>query len=302
MKKHTIVVAEDAEVNLMLLIDILSSKYKVKIAKNGVQALDVVSASPPDLILLDIMMPEMDGYMVCKHLKETPELADIPVIFITSMSDHQSIVEGFKVGAVDFVQKPFNSSELLARVETHLELSTTRKQLQNINAELEYLSLHDDLTGLYNTRHLYSVLEQYFSSELSGCDYISLVFMDIDNFKNVVDTYGHLNGSQAIKEVAQTISVSINEPSFGVAYGGDEYVVVLPGHDKKQAFQQAEAIRALIGQTTYLSEAGHDINLSCSFGIATSPTDAKDFKTLLAKADSQLFRIKETGKGQIGSC
>lgn len=96
-------------------------------------------------------------------------------------------------------------------------------------------------------------------------------------------------------------SASINDPCFGVAYGGDEYVVVLPGHDKEQAIQQAETIRTLIRQTTYLAEAGHSINLSCSFGIAISPTDAKDFKTLLAKADSQLFRIKETGKGQIGS-
>lgn len=299
-KKYTIAVVEDAEVNLAHLVEILGPRYKIKIAKDGVQALDVISTSPPDLILLDIMMPEMDGYMVCEALKKNVELADIPVIFITSMTDHESVVKGFKVGAVDFVQKPFNSTELLARVETHLELSITRKKLQQINTELEYLSLHDDLTGLYNTRYLYSALERHFTSDAKKDTCFSLLFMDIDNFKSVVDTYGHLNGSQAIKEVAEVISASITEPSFGVAYGGDEYVVVLYDHNKKEAIQKAETIRKHILQTTYLSDAGLNIQLSCSFGIATSPTDAEDFTKLLAKADSQLFRIKATGKGQIG--
>jgi len=127
-----------------------------------------------------------------------------------------------------------------------------------------------------------------------------LLFIDMDDFKRVVDTYGHLNGSEALKEVATTINVSLNKPSFAVAYGGDEFVVVLPGFSKSRAKQKAEEIRWQIKQTIYLSKNGHNLNLGASFGVATFPDDAKDLSQLLALADQAMFRIKQGGKDSVG--
>jgi diguanylate cyclase (GGDEF)-like protein len=128
----------------------------------------------------------------------------------------------------------------------------------------------------------------------------SLLFMDMDNFKRVVDTYGHLNGSQALKEVAVTIKSCLRAPCFGVAYGGDEFVIVLPGFNKQQATEKAEQIRSQMKQTTYLTKAGHNVHLGASFGLATFPEDTDNRTGLLALADQAMFRIKQTGKDSIG--
>ena len=173
------------------------------------------------------------------------------------------------------------------------ELRLDRKKFRN-------LSIHDNLTGLYNTRHLYRILDKLIGESKLTCKPFSLVFMDMDNFKQVVDTYGHLNGSQALKEVASTIKSCIKRPCFGVAYGGDEFVIVLPGFDKVQATKKVEEIRSQMKQTIYLSQVGHQIHLGASFGIATFPDDTDNRDGLLALADQAMFHIKLTGKGSIG--
>ena len=174
------------------------------------------------------------------------------------------------------------------------------KGLRRDRKKFRNLAIHDNLTGLYNTRHLYQTLDKLIEDSKLAQKPFSLVFMDMDNFKGVVDTYGHLNGSQALKEVADTIKNCINRPCFGVAYGGDEFVIVLPGFDKVRATKKVEQIRAQMTQTTYLSKAGHKVHLGASFGIATFPDDTDSREGLLALADQAMFRIKETGKGSIG--
>lgn len=165
--------------------------------------------------------------------------------------------------------------------------------------EIQNLAIHDDLTGLYNTRHLYRVLGGLVRTAEQTREPFSLIFMDIDHFKKVVDTYGHLKGSQAIQEVARTIRECLVEPAFGVAYGGDEFVVVLQGFDKARALKKAEEIRARMKQTVYLTNHGHQVSLSASFGIAAFPDDARDVTGLLALADRAMFDIKEKGKDAI---
>jgi diguanylate cyclase (GGDEF)-like protein len=165
--------------------------------------------------------------------------------------------------------------------------------------EIQDLAVHDDLTGLYNTRHLYKVLGDLVRRAEETKDPFSLVFMDLDQFKKVVDTYGHLKGSQAIQEVAGTIRECLVEPAFGVAYGGDEFVAVLQGFDKARALKKAEEIRAKMKQTVYLADHGHRVSLSASFGIATFPDDASDVTGLLALADRAMFDVKEKGKDAI---
>ncbi len=174
------------------------------------------------------------------------------------------------------------------------------KELRRDRKKFRNLAIHNNLTGLYNTRYLYQTLDKLIEQSKLSREPFSLVFMDMDHFKQVVDTYGHLNGSQALKEVANTIKTCIKRPCFGVAYGGDEFVIVLPGFDKVQATQIVEQIRTQMKQTTYLTKAGHRVQLGASFGIATFPDDTDNREGLLALADQAMFHIKETRKGSIG--
>ncbi len=165
--------------------------------------------------------------------------------------------------------------------------------------EIQNLAIHDDLTGLYNTRHLYRMLGSLIRTAEETRNSFSLIFMDIDYFKRVVDFYGHLKGSQAIQEVARTIRECLIEPAFGVAYGGDEFVVVLQGFDKARAQRKAEEISSKIKQMVYLVNHGHHVSLSASFGIATFPDDAVDVTGLLALADRSMFDAKEKIKEAV---
>jgi diguanylate cyclase (GGDEF)-like protein/PAS domain S-box-containing protein len=174
------------------------------------------------------------------------------------------------------------------------------KQLRRDRQKFRNLSNHDNLTGLHNTRYLYKALDELIEESNLTRKIFSLIFMDMDNFKRVVDTYGHLNGSQALKEVAATIKKCLRKPSFGVAYGGDEFVVVLPGAGKLQAKEKAEEIRARMKLTNYLAKERHNIRLGASFGLATFPEDTTTRTGLLALADKAMFHIKQTGKDSIG--
>ena len=293
-------VVDDAQANIDILVTVLGHQYDVSVAMDGKSALAHITSDPPDLILLDIVMPEMDGFEVCRQLKSQANTQDIPIIFLTAKTDEKSVVEGFQAGVVDYIPKPFNVTELLVRVKTQLELSHSRMELKKINERLEHLAIHDDLTGLYNTRYLYDALYQLIDHSKAENRSFSLLFMDLDNFKYVVDTYGHLNGSRALKEVAETIMETIAQPCYGVAYGGDEFVIVLPEFNKEQAIKTTERIRNRMKQTTYLSSEGCNVSLSASFGIATYPDDATKARALLNLADQLMFRIKATSKDAIG--
>lgn len=167
--------------------------------------------------------------------------------------------------------------------------------------ELRHLSTHDNLTGLFNTRYLYRALERLIEAYAHHGGSFSLVFMDIDDFKQVVDTHGHLNGSRVIQEVAAIIRSTIDEPAFGVAYAGDEFVVVLPGAGKGEALAKAEDIRSRVGDATYLLGWGREVRLSASLGVATFPDDARDLESLMGLADQALFGVKRRGKNAVAA-
>jgi diguanylate cyclase (GGDEF)-like protein len=167
--------------------------------------------------------------------------------------------------------------------------------------QIEDLAIKDPLTGLYNTRYLYHALEQLIGETNKRGRSFSLIFMDLDDFKIIVDTYGHINGSQAIREVAMTIQESIPKEAFGVSYGGDEFVVVLPGLNKFEAIKEAERIRSKITNTIYLSNKGLKVFIRASFGVATYPDDATDLTGLLALADKAMFNVKRRGKDAVSS-
>jgi len=202
-------------------------------------------------------------------------------ILLTKNHQKEALLEGI---LVDNTKKK--------KLERHLKRE--REKFRN-------LSVRDNLTGLYNTRFLYQALDNLIMESKSIGAPFSLIFMDLDNFKHVVDTYGHLNGSQALREVAQTIKASLRKPCFGVAYGGDEFVIVLPGYSKGQATNKAEEIRAHMKQTQYLKSEGLAVSLSASFGLATFPDDTDNRTGLLALADKAMFHVKQDRKDAVGT-
>ena len=300
IKKPVVLIADDNQVIIKLLGEVLSREgYKVAEVHDGETVLTSLPKIQPDLILLDVDMPKMSGFEVCRRLKQDTRTADIPVLFVTSRNDKKDILAGFAAGGQDYVVKPSTRAELLARVQTHLALRRIQQKLKASEARYRELSLRDDLTNFYNTRYLYQTLQGQL--DMHRTRPLSVIFMDIDHFKLVVDTYGHLNGSRTIAELADVVRNVLPDGCYGVSYGGDEFVIVLAGHDHEQGMQVAERIRQAIEETSFLTTMDLSIHITVSCGVATFPQDAQTLIDLLACADHALFAIKKQGKNAVGS-
>ena len=192
-----------------------------------------------------------------------------------------------------------NLTIVTKEMEAEEHLKQVQQALRKSEQKYKELSIHDNLTGLYNTRYLYHALDELIRESTSSGRIFSLVFMDIDNFKEVVDTHGHLNASKALQQIADTIKTTLQPPAYGVAYGGDEFVLVLPGLDKRRALNMAETIRKRLKETIYLQDAGLKVRISSSLGVSTFPEDADTLSGLLALADQAMFSVKERGKDSV---
>ena len=211
----------------------------------------------------------------------------------------QAAIESFtadeiyiSLGALTIVTKEMEAEEHLKRVRNALRESEKKFREQ---------AIHDNLTDLYNTRYLYKALAELIVQSTQNEKPFSLIFMDIDNFKRVVDTHGHLNASKTLQEVALTIKAALRDPSYGVAYGGDEFVLVLPGFDRRQGIETARKIRSRIKESIYLQEEGLNVRVNASMGVSTFPHDGKTQSELLALADQAMFSVKERGKDSVCS-
>ena len=209
------------------------------------------------------------------------------------------IFGGRSLGVIEVINPQSLGGEELALLSVVADYAAIAVENTRRYQRIQEMAVHDNLTGLYNTRYLYRALADQIQRAQSSDLPFSLIFMDLDNFKRVVDTYGHLNGSRAIQEAAGTIRGTLRAPEFAVAYGGDEFVVVLPGCDKAGALAKAREIKAGMGRTQYLAEQGFQISLSASFGVATFPDDATTREALLALADQAMFRVKDSGKNAV---
>jgi diguanylate cyclase (GGDEF)-like protein/PAS domain S-box-containing protein len=196
------------------------------------------------------------------------------------------------------------AGRLIEIVSTGIDTTERKRADDALRASEERfreLAVHDNLTGLYNTRHLYQALEALIASAAGTNATFSVIFIDLDHFKRVVDARGHLNGSRAIQEVAATIRDCLEPPAWAVAYAGDEFVVVLPDAGREAALSKAEDIKAKMAETAYLAGTGRPVRLAASFGIATYPDDAQDLEGLLALGDQALFSVKRAGRGGIAA-
>ena len=219
----------------------------------------------------------------------TKSLICVPVIY-----------GGRTLGVIEVVNPRDLGARAVALVKLIADYTAIAVENANRYHHIQDLALHDNLTGLFNTRYLYQSLTELIEAGKTANSFLSLIFMDLDHFKYVVDTHGHLNGSRAIQQVAATIKQSLEDPAYAVAYAGDEFVVVLPGFDQSRARQKADEIHSRIMSTVYLLDQGIEVRLQVSFGIATFPEHASDVTSLLGRADRELFAMKEERKQAEG--
>lgn len=290
-----ILIADDTPYNLKVLHAVLSQhNYHTIIAQNGFETLNLAITEAPDLILLDIMMPGMDGLEACQHLKKDPDTQDIPIIFLTAKSEDDDIIQGLELGAADYITKPFTPKVLLARVKTHLALRQKTKELQ------EYAH-KDGLTLIANRRRF----DQYLESEWNRClrtqSPLSLVMLDIDFFKYYNDTYGHLQGDEVLKITAKTLEkVVLGTPYLVARYGGEEFAIVLSNASLERAIDIAAKAHFEIVNLNIEHNASKLRRLTASFGIATIfPNENASIKDLINTADTRLFKAKENGRNCI---
>ena len=297
---QTILIVDDNPVVVKLIEELLKrAGYRIKTVSSGDEALAALADIIPDLILLDVDMPGKSGLTICQTIKKDPRTSDIPVLFVTARAEREDIIGGFAAGGQDYIIKPFTRAELLARVQTHMALRKAQQDLQASVIRYRNLSNIDDLTGFYNTRYLYQTLQEQLDRKQDLP--LSVVFIDIDNFKNVVDSYGHLNGSSTIAELAEIIMPLLPEGCYGVSYGGDEFVLVLAEHGSREGHRVAEQIRLAIEQASFLSFCDLAVRITVSCGVATFPDDAQTLKELLGNADHALFETKRRGKNRVVS-
>lgn len=294
-KKPTLLIVDDMAINIQMLSDLLKEDYRIKVAKSGAKALEILRESDGiDLILLDVVMPEMDGYEVCKILKNDPATQNIPVIFVTSNDTLENEEYGLNLGAVDYIKKPFHPMIVKIRVRNHINLKLKSDML-------EELSMYDGLTHIPNRRYFNERYESEYKEALREKKSLAVMMIDIDSFKHYNDNYGHGKGDDALLRVANVLKESLKRPSDTVArYGGEEFVVVLKDTTKEGAQNIAQtlvsAVEALKLPHAY-SQASEYVTIS--MGVAYKDVGASLSKEALLKAaDDALYEAKESGKNR----
>lgn len=302
-----ILIVDDNPTNLSVLSAALKkSGYKIRVAVDGEGAIEQTLIDPPELILLDIQMPGMDGIETCTRLKQISQTKDIPIIFITASADVDNKVKGLSVGAVDYITKPFQHEEVLARVNVHLELRLlTRKvqaqalALKRANQELERIANLDGLTAVANRRRFDAYLQQEWKRLMREQLPISLILCDIDYFKSYNDHYGHQAGDECLKVVAQTLKSTAQRPADLVArYGGEEFAIILPNTAPTGAVHVAEIIRKKILDLQIVHDQSEVSQyLTLSLGITGQiPTPHLSLHSLVHFADKALYAAKHRGR------
>lgn len=312
VEEHNIVIVDDIPDNLRLLAGILKKHgYKVRPAPNGSRALDAIRKEPPSIILLDIMMPDMDGYEVCRRLKDDPSTRDIPVIFLSALDEVFDKVKAFEIGGVDYISKPFQEKEMLARINTHLTICTQQKALARQNEELrkknaliteqkqklELLATTDFLTGLANRRHFLEKAQQEISRCQRGAKRFAVILFDIDHFKKVNDTYGHECGDKVLTGVARCLTETLRAHDVAARWGGEEFVCLLPETDTSGAGHVAEKIRRTVENYRHDCER-HNLTITVTLGVSVY-NGSCTIEECIHQADHCLYTGKAQGRNQV---
>ncbi len=305
-----VLVVDDHEDNVELICQTLEDyDYEPLRAYDGYTAVDLAVRELPELVVLDVMMPGLDGFGTCRLLMADERTRDIPVIFVSAKGEVADLREGLEAGAHDYIRKPFNTDELVARVQAalrfkrkHDELKAARRELEAKNIELARLAVMDGLTQLYNHRHLLERLEDEFLRASRYDKRLSFLMIDIDFFKRINDRYGHRTGDRVLRELATLLKGQLRSIDVIGRYGGEEFAVVLPETDHENARVLAERLRSAVeGHSFSLAEDDVlSLPVTVSIGRATFPgEEVRRIEELVEQADRMLYKAKAGGRNQV---
>ena len=268
-------------------------------AVDGLDGFKKLLSSPVDIILCDLEMPRIDGFKFLGMLKSRPDLQDVPVIILTGKNDHDLKIKGLEQGASDFVTKPFDPKELIARVKVHLKIKKLQDDLKRTNELLQELSYTDHLTGLFNRRYMMDALEKEIQRSIRRGGNLSLIIIDIDHFKQVNDTYGHLQGDVVLQKIALQLQKELRSYDYAARYGGEEFVAILPDSNLKEAVFVADRIRLAVLGNRFNGELA-TLKLTVSLGVAFfSPDHSLSVDGFIKQADDALYRAKANGRNRV---
>jgi diguanylate cyclase (GGDEF)-like protein len=293
-----ILVVDDDAINLRVLRHVLTAYgYQVEAASHGREALEKALADPPDVILLDVMMPEMSGYDVFKSLREHSRTADVPVIFVSARGSVSDRVKGLELGAQDYVAKPYDPEELRARIRAVLRTKCDRDRLLAERESLAAQSVTDALTGVYNRRYLESRLgEEVARARRYGLP-LGCMMIDLDHFKDINDRYGHQVGDQVLRGVAALMQSNLRVSDILARYGGEEFTVLATETGLEGTAATAEKLRSLLDTSPIPTDAG-PLRITVSIGVAALRPE-EGASELLRRADLALYRAKEAGRNRV---
>jgi len=289
-----VLVVDDQPANVQALYQALNADYQVLVATNGEQALVLCKTKQPDLVLLDVVMPGIDGYEVCERLKSCSSTQHIPVIFVTSHDDEEAETRGLGIGGADFIAKPINPAVVRARVKTQLTLKSQSDLLRQ-------MVFTDGLTGVANRRRFDEKLTEEWQRSRRNGSPLSLAIIDVDFFKRYNDHYGHQAGDACLRRVAQALARTLKRPADMLArYGGEEFACILPETASEGALEVGKQLEACV-RAERIPHADSTVHgsVTVSVGVAVRQGGGDDtIAHLLADADQQLYRAKAEGRGQ----
>ena len=295
------IVDDDAAIRRLLRLILTRAGYQTRECTTGTEARELLWTEPWDIAVLDRKLPDMDGLVLCHEIKSDPKMRSRYIIMLTGEDDQEDKVEGLELGADDYITKPFQPAELLARVRAAKRIVDLQKELLETNKRLELLSITDGLTKLHNHRYFQDEMNRAFEESQRYERPLSLAMIDIDFFKKINDTYGHAAGDDVLRAVAQLYRDSVRATDLVARYGGEEFAVMMPETTLDDAAIFAEKIRALIESTPLQTQAGA-LNARVSIGVASVPhAKIHTPKELIVAADKALYRAKKGGRNQVQS-
>jgi two-component system, cell cycle response regulator len=298
-RQYKILIIDDDKDNRRIVSRLLQHEgCLVEQAQNGMEGVQVLSEFKPDLVILDINMEGLNGFQTLKIIRQREEF--VSVIFLTSKRDTEDVIRGLESGALDYICKPFNPLELIARVKCQLKFKDAQDELRNANKKLLSLVDIDDLTGLYNMRTIYDRINNEIERGRRYKHGVAVIMMDMDNFKHVNDNHDHLFGSFVLAKTGQLIRETIRSVDFAARYGGDEFLICLSQTEPSGALRFADRLRKKLSEFEYVN--GEDkMFLTASFGacIIDSGKSIIDAQTMVRMADAKLYEAKASGKNRV---
>jgi diguanylate cyclase (GGDEF)-like protein len=293
-----ILVVDDTPINIRVLGNLLVDEAQIFFATSGREALASARREQPDLILLDVIMPDMDGYAVCRALKSEPATREIPVIFVTGLADAMDETRGLEAGAIDYITKPFVPAVVRMRIRNQLALRRATNELHVLNAELRRLATTDALTGVSNRRHFFDEVAEEMTRMRRYGHQAALFMLDLDHFKQLNDSFGHDVGDRALVEASVTVRQTLRAHDLFGRLGGEEFAGFLPETDFERAVAVCERLREKIAAIELPLETGL-ARFSGSIGVVAVDARQESIGMALKRADQAMYAAKQSGRNRV---